>query len=200
MKMKRRQFIKEAIGISTISVLPFQATEVLSAKKDKVKKAKEKKDELAGNLKLLNQWGEQPANVQQVYSVVFKALAARPDATYADAAADPEVQRVCALNGVVHLGGPMLGTVSSRGARVWVRTLKPAEVEVQVTVAGGTKKFGPVASTVACDTAQAVGITAGFFGQLSLAFAFVSFAQPACVRDLFPTPPLRRRSSSHRPD
>lgn len=121
MKMQRRQFIKGAIGISTTATLLFQATEALAAKKDKEKKEKKKKDELA----------------------------ARPDATYADAAADPEVQQVCAENGVVHLGGPMLGTVSSRGARVWVRTLKPAKVKVQVTVTGGTKTFGPVASTVA---------------------------------------------------
>jgi len=159
MKMRRRQFLKGAIGISTTAILPFQAGEALGANKDKKKKAKEKKDELAGNLTLLNQWGEQPANVQQVYTVVFKALAARPDATYADAAADPEVQRVCAENGLVHLGGPMLGTVSSQGARVWMRTLKPAKVEVQVTVAGGTKTFGPVASTAATDLSAVVPVT-----------------------------------------
>ncbi|MHC4353878.1 MAG: DUF7800 domain-containing protein, partial [Planctomycetota bacterium] len=153
--MQRRQFIKGAVGISTTSILPFQATEVLAAKKNK----KKKKGELADNLMLLNEWGEQPANVQQVYSAVYKALAASPEATYADAAADPEVQRLCAENGVTHLGGPMLGTVSSRGARVWVRTLKPARVEVQATVAGNTKTFGPVASTAATDLSAVVQVT-----------------------------------------
>lgn len=157
--MKRRQFIKGAIGISAAAILPFQAGETLAAKKDKKKKAKEKKDELAENLKLLNQWGEQPANVQQVYSIIFKVLAASPNATYADMAADPEVQRVCRANGVNHLGGPMLGTVSSQGARVWVRTLMPAKVEVQVTTPGGTRTFGPVASTAASDLSAIVPVT-----------------------------------------
>jgi len=30
----------------------------------------------------LNQWGQQPANVQQVYTVVFKALTARPNVIF----------------------------------------------------------------------------------------------------------------------
>ena len=157
--MQRRQFIKGVVGISTTGMLPFQATDALAAKKKKEKKEKKKKDELAGNLKLLNQWGQQPANVQRVYTAVFKALAARPDATYADAAEDPEVQRVCAENGVTHLGGPMLGTVSSQGARVWVRTLKPAKVEVQVAISGGTKTFGPVASTASTDLCAVIPVT-----------------------------------------
>ena len=158
-KMKRRQFIKGAIGISTTALLPLQTGASLAANKDKKKKASGKKDELVGNLTLLNQWGERPANVQKVYAAVFKALAARPDSTYADAAADAEVQRACHEDGVVHLGGPMLGTISSQGARVWVRTLKPTEVEVQVAIAGGTRTFGPVASTVATDLSAVVPVT-----------------------------------------
>jgi alkaline phosphatase D len=163
MEMKRRQFIQRVIGVSATAILPFQAAQVLAANKDKKKtkekRAKEKKDELAENLKLLNQWGQQPASVQQVYSTIFKVLAANPNATYADVAADPEVQRVCRANGVDHLGGPMLGTVSPQGVRVWVRTLTPAKVEVQVTTAGGTKAFGPVASTATTDLSAIVPVT-----------------------------------------
>jgi len=135
--MQRRQFIQRVIGVSATAILPFQAAQVLAANKNKKRKAKKKKNELADNLKLLNQWGEQPVNVQQVYSAIFKVLAASPNATYADAAADPEVRRVCRENGVDHLGGPMLGTVSSQGARVWLRTLTPAKVEVHTQVGIG---------------------------------------------------------------
>ena len=125
----------------------------------RVRRRGQKKDELAENLKLLNQWGEQPANVQQVYTALFKALEAGPEVTYADAALDPEVKRLCAVHKVTHLGGPMLGAISSRGARVWVRTLQPAKVEVQVTDGEGTKTFGPVVSTAANDLSAIVDVT-----------------------------------------
>ncbi|MHC4324463.1 MAG: alkaline phosphatase D family protein [Planctomycetota bacterium] len=157
--MQRRQFIKGAVGISTTAIMPFQATVAQAAKKDKKKKQKKPKGDLSGNLELFNQWGEQPENVQQVYTAIFKALQADPDAAYADAAADPDVQRLCAENGITHLGGPMLGTISSQGARVWLRTLKPAGVKVQVKVAGRTKTFGPVASTAETDLSAIVDVT-----------------------------------------
>ena len=157
--MQRRQFIKRAAGISSAAMLPLKAAEALAARKNRKKKAKTLEDELAANLELLNEWGRQPANVQQIYSAAFKVLAASPGATCADLAADSEVRRLCAENGVVHLGGPMLGAVSSRGARVWVRTLKPAAVEVKVTAEGGAKTFGPVASTAATDLSAVVPVT-----------------------------------------
>ena len=102
------------------------------------------KDLLARNMKLLNQWGEQPATVQSLYAAAFKALEAKQNATFADVASDSEVQRLCAESGIVHLGGPMLGAVAPDGARVWLRTLRPAKVEVRVTVDGVEKSFGPV--------------------------------------------------------
>ncbi|MCF7973237.1 MAG: alkaline phosphatase D family protein [Phycisphaerae bacterium] len=117
------------------------------------------KDALTDNLALLNQWGEQPADIQRLYAAAFKVLSARPDATFSHVAADSDVQRLCADQGIVHLGGPMLGCVSSHGASVWIRTLQPARVEVQVTVDGTVRSFGPVHSTPNTDLCAVVPVT-----------------------------------------
>ncbi|MCX7011130.1 MAG: alkaline phosphatase D family protein [Candidatus Sumerlaeota bacterium] len=127
-----------------------------------VKKKKDKPDKSAdpaGNLKLLNQWGEQTTAAQSLYEAVFKAFVAKSNATYADLAGDPEVQRLCTENGIAHLGGPMLGTVAPDGARVWLRTLRPAKVEARVTVDGVEKSYGPVQSTPETDLAAIVPVT-----------------------------------------
>ena len=68
-----------------------------------------------------------------------------------DVSADPDIQRICKENGIDLLGGPMLGSVSEDGASVWVRTVRPAQVEVRVTTDGSEKTFGPVASSAETD-------------------------------------------------
>ena len=153
--MQRRQFIKRAAGISAIAQLLFPATQALAAKKDK----EIKKGDLASNLKLLNAWGAQPPEIQRLYTAAFKVLHANPNATYADLAADSDIRQLCADQKRVHLGGPMLGCISSTGAKVWVRTLQPAKVEVQITVNGAVKSFGPVRSTPETDLTAIVPVT-----------------------------------------
>ena len=130
---------------------------------EKAKKAKAKRrvpgkaGDLEGNLYLLNQWEEQPETIQQLYAAAYKVLAADPHATFIDLASDPTIRRICKENGIVHLGGPMLGSVTADGARVWMRTLRPAEVEVRVTVDGAERSFGPVSSTPETDLAAVAG-------------------------------------------
>jgi alkaline phosphatase D len=118
-----------------------------------------KAGDLEGNLYLLNQWEEQPETIQQLYAAAYKVLAADPHATFFDLARDPTIRRICKENGIVHLGGPMLGSVAADGARVWMRTLRPTEVEVRVTVDGAERSFGPVSSTVETDLAAVVPVT-----------------------------------------
>ena len=124
--------------------------------------AKEKKAKtdrgLEKNLGLLNQWGKKPEAVQRFYAAAYKALSAR-DATFMDVSRSADVRRICRDSRIVHLGGPMLGSVAPDGARVWVRTLQPAKVEVRVTVGGREKTFGPVASTPETDLSAVVPIT-----------------------------------------
>ncbi len=117
------------------------------------------KGDLASNLTLLNQWGGQPESVQRLYRTAYEVFAARPDATYADLAADTGFCRLCDEHRIVHLGGPMLGAVGPDGARVWLRTVRPATIEVQVTVDGTQRSFGPVEATPETDLTAVVSVT-----------------------------------------
>jgi arylsulfatase A-like enzyme len=123
-----------------------------------VRPAKDSGD-LTGNLNLLNLFGEQPQPVQQLYAAAYQILAAKPGASFADLAADGEIARLCAAAGVTHFGGPLLGALRPDGVTVWLRTLRPATVEVRVQVDGQERVFGPVASTVDNDLAVLVPVT-----------------------------------------
>jgi len=164
------------VFLGTAFVLAMQVPEV-QAKKGKInrtndtqaegtndtqaikEKQKKTKDPLSANMKLLNQWGEQPETVQSLYKTAFKVLAVKSNATFAEVAGDPEVRRLCAEKGIVHLGGPLLGTVTPDGARVWLRTVRPAKVEVRVSLDEVEKSYGPVESTLETDLTAIVPVT-----------------------------------------
>ena len=149
-----------------VALLPFSATMQASQETAARRSAVEpghpqqvKRGDLVGNMQLLNLWGERPAAVQRLYEVAYQILAARPNATFADLACDAVLQRLCAEAGVTHFGGPMLGAVRPDGVAVWLRTLRPAKVEVLVTVDGQEKTFGPVESTEQSDLTAVVSVT-----------------------------------------
>jgi len=115
--------------------------------------------DLKSNLSVLNLFGEHPEAVQQMYRVAYSILAADQKATFVDVSKDKDFQRTCQTAGMTHFGGPLLGSLTSEGARVWIRTLKPAKVEVCVTVAGQEKRYGPVSSSVESDLTAVVSVT-----------------------------------------
>jgi len=115
--------------------------------------------DLASCLQLLNKWGEKPEEIIKLYSAIYSALAVSPTASFKDVAENQEVRKLCDEQGVVHLGGPMLGCIGPEGARVWVRTARPAGVEVKAEVDGKEKIFGPVKSTYESDLAAVVPVT-----------------------------------------
>lgn len=117
-----------------------------------------KKGDVDAALSLLNLFGEQPEGLNDVYRAAHGILTKR-EATYADLAADVEFQELCRKNGITHLGGPMLGCVTPTGARVWMRTLAPANVEVRIKVGDEERRFGPVRSTPESDLAAIVPVT-----------------------------------------
>ncbi len=117
------------------------------------------KGDLESNLSVLNLFETRPEPVQRFYAAAYGVLAADPGATFADLAADPGVQRLCSELGLTHLGGPMLGAVTEEGVRVWLRTLRPAAVEVRVTDHGQERAFGPVHSSAATDLTAVVSVT-----------------------------------------
>jgi len=103
---------------------------------------------------LLNQ-APQSAAVKALFAVARREFGAHPKASFAEL---PAIREAAEQHGIALLGGPMLGAVSHDGARVWVRTVKPARVAVVVQVAGEERRFGPVASTVASDLTAVVPV------------------------------------------
>ncbi len=110
-------------------------------------------------LELLNLWGEQLEPVQKLYTLIDSVLSANKDATYADVSRDEAVQQFCNDHNVLHLGGPMLGCITDTSARVWVRTVQPAEVTVRVAIDGSETDYGPVRSTEDSDLVSIVSVT-----------------------------------------
>jgi len=134
------------------SVPAFSKEEITGATDSKI-------DSKSSGMEILNMWGERPAETQELYRIISNVLSKRKDASFADVAGNEEFQRVCAQYGVLHLGGPMLGCIGKNSARVWLRTTRPAKVEVRVIVEGVEKSFGPVESTPESDLTSVVTVT-----------------------------------------
>ena len=107
----------------------------------------------------LGQFKRPPDEVFALFGAAYQALATRRDATFMDVSADPDVQRICRENSIDLLGGPMLGSVREDGVSVWVRTVRPAKVEVRVAADGSEKIYGPVASSAATDLSAVIHVT-----------------------------------------
>jgi alkaline phosphatase D len=108
---------------------------------------------------ILREFGDWSPSMLRYFDAVQTRLGAAADATFGDAAADHGVRRLAEENRISLFGGPMLGCLGPRHASVWVRTLRPARVEVVVTVAGSPKRFGPVESTLDSDLTAVVPVT-----------------------------------------
>jgi len=110
-------------------------------------------------LALLNLWGEQPESIQQLYTLINYVLSRDQNATFAQISRYKKVQGFCKDHNILHLGGPMLGCVTETSAKVWVRTVHPANVEVRVTINGSETTYGPVPSTEESDLVSIVPVT-----------------------------------------
>lgn len=116
--------------------------------------------DLEAGLEILNLWGKKSEILNQLYTSIHQALSKDPiTSSFADVASDEKIQAFCREHRIKHLGGPMLGCLAPDGAKVWVRTVKPAKVEVRVKVGGAIKNFGPVQSTVASDLTAIVEVS-----------------------------------------
>jgi len=109
-------------------------------------------------LALLNLWGEQPESVQKLYTLIDSVLSGDRTATYADVSRSKEVQQFCKDHNVLHLGGPMLGCITKTSVMVWVRTVRPAKVEVRVSIDGSETAYGPVLSSEESDLVGIVSV------------------------------------------
>jgi alkaline phosphatase D len=114
---------------------------------------------LEGALFNFNLFEQQPEPVIQMVSAAWDVLSVDPNASYADLAQNSEFQDLCKTNGMEVLGGPLLGCITADGATVWIRTLKPAQVEVTLTVGNETRSFGPVNSTFESDLTALIPVS-----------------------------------------
>jgi alkaline phosphatase D len=162
MSISRRQFLKGMAGVSALSVTNIFSRMAFAD-------IKHKGGDLTSCLQLLNYgYGgtlededttQVPTLVKDLYTNAYNVLDVSKSKTFVDVAADSVIQTLCDNNGIVHLGGPMLGDLTSTGVKVWVRTFRPAAVKVRVTTPAGDVDFGPVNSTTATDHVAIVPVT-----------------------------------------
>ncbi len=122
-------------------------------------KVKAKGRALDEQLELLNMWGQKPETTIQLYTSINNALAASLTATFKTVSEDAAVKNLCNEQGVLLFGGPLLGCIAEDSANVWVRTVRPASVEVRAEVNGKWQTFGPVRSTFESDLSAVVRVT-----------------------------------------
>ncbi|BCX48836.1 alkaline phosphatase [Haloferula helveola] len=152
MAMNRREYLKGcsltgaalACGLRPQSALGFEGP---------------KGGDLQSCLEILNLWDQKPEPVVRLYSAIYNALAVDPKASFSTVAADDTVRKLCEEQGVRHLGGPMLGCLEADGAKVWLRTARPAKVEVKAVVDDEERTYGPVHSTLDSDLTAIVPVT-----------------------------------------
>lgn len=120
---------------------------------------KVKGNALDRQLELLDMWGKKPEATIHLYTSIYNALAASPTATFKTVSEDAAVKNLCNEQGVLLFGGPLLGCVAEDGASVWVRTVRPASVEVKAEINGKWQTFGPVSSTFESDLSAVVRVT-----------------------------------------
>jgi alkaline phosphatase D len=148
------------ILLATLALMGTVNAQPPSARYQQIKREQQiKRGDLESNLRLLNLWDQKPEAVQQLYATAYNVLASRRNAGFRDLATDATFQSLCREQGVTHLGGPMLGAVTPDSVRVWLRTCRPAKVEVRVTVDGDERAFGPVSSTLASELVAIVPVT-----------------------------------------
>jgi alkaline phosphatase D len=152
-KITRRRFITATSSLALLPSINGQESEALTGYSPGNVLSK------IDGLDLLNLWGKQPEHNQQLYSLIEAVLSKSTRNTFADVSRDPKVLQFCERHRIRHLGGPMLGCVTTSGAKVWVRTVKPSNVEVRLKKDGEETTYGPVRSSEESDLVACVPVT-----------------------------------------
>ncbi|AQQ09590.1 PhoD-like phosphatase [Sedimentisphaera cyanobacteriorum] len=165
MKIQRRKFLKQTAGLGIVSTLSLLTN---AAYADYFNQIGLGGRDLNTGLRILN-YGfggrledkdpkQIPSEVKTLYSKMYNLLAKNRRMTHVELFSDAEVKSMCKSRNIKHIGGPMLGNVTSTGIKVWVRTLYPAAVKIRVETIDGTVDFGPVHSTAESDYAAVVPV------------------------------------------
>lgn len=108
------------------------------------------------DMNLLNSYGRQPDAIQAFFAEARSVFETNRQARFAGNRA---VRAAAERHGIRHLGGPLLGDVGSDRASVWVRTVQPSQVAVEVVGSEGRELFGPVPSSTESDLTAVVPLT-----------------------------------------
>jgi alkaline phosphatase D len=150
---ERRQFLISAAaaipGIGAAMALPSMSATAQDKKAVYVSLGDAHKGTLEIDLRIMNQFGEQPQEVQDFYSACRAAMVG----------SDPEseVARICRESKRLKLGGPILGDIRTTSVSLWMHLPENDAVEVVVSREdGGSRKSFRSAGderifTVKCD-------------------------------------------------
>jgi len=137
-----------------LSILPVNLSIAKVGEKEQIVKG-----DLESNLKLLKFWSSPDEKTLKLYRLAYEILAGGKLVSFADLAENKDFQQFCIENNIRHLGGPMLGDISSDSVKVWMRTVRPAEIKVVVEIDGNEKTFGPIKSSAETDMSAIVNVT-----------------------------------------
>ncbi len=114
---------------------------------------------LDDNLSLLKLFDTPSEDTIHFYTVAYNILASNPRASFFELSRYPEFAAFCRDHGITLTGGPMLGSRTADGVKIWVRTSAPAEVSVKVTTPDKERMFGPVTTDAASDLTGIIDVT-----------------------------------------
>lgn len=107
---------------------------------------------------ILNYWGTTSDADQKFYESAYTVLSSGKNSSYADLMESTLFNQLVESQGRKILAGPMLGQIKSDGATVWVRTLEPAKIEVEIEKEDGIVVFGPAYSNFETDLSVEIRI------------------------------------------
>ncbi len=105
------------------------------------------------DMNLLNSYGWQAEPVRAFFAEARALFEKNPQGRFAG---NDALRAAADRHSITHLGGPMLGHVGEDRAAVWLRTVKPSRVRVEVKGPQGIQTFGPVSSSIEKDLAAVV--------------------------------------------
>ncbi len=111
------------------------------------------------NHELLKYWGNNTSKELELVQYVNSFFNGGEQLTFFNLSEDEKFQRLSQAAGRKCIDGPMLGDVRPDGIRVWVRTLSPASVTVEVLDGKKIKRFGPVMTSKETDLSAVVKVT-----------------------------------------
>ncbi|WP_218588545.1 alkaline phosphatase D family protein [Cyclobacterium lianum] len=107
---------------------------------------------------ILKYWETTPDADQALYESAYQILSSNKYGSYADLMTSDSFKNLVREQGRKILAGPMLGQIKANKAAVWVRTLQPSKVEVEIKHREERFIFGPVYATIETDLSAVIEI------------------------------------------